>query len=183
MATSKLLPAKNIGLPEGFVSPFTRVEMPANSVNARISDGLCCVAMLTQKPLEEIIERAYQLGLKKHGPSWCYSEMIRTLLKESDLIASDDLEVASTDALGYVCMIQAEYDNATTIGRWVLWHHVKGTDAIPSFSYIIDPAYWVEPQLQVTRSFERLLTPKTPIYYLEITPKPTGKPAAMPKGK
>ncbi len=183
MATSKLTNAKSTVLPEGFVSPFSRVEMPANTTNARISDGLCCVSMLTQKPLDEITERAYQLGLKKHGPAWCYSGMIRSLLKESDLIASEDLEVADTAALPYVAMVLCEYDKDTSIGRWVLWHHVKGTDAIPSFSYIIDPAYWVEPHLQVTRSFERLLTPRSPIYYLEITPKPTGKSPAKPKGK
>lgn len=51
MATSKTAATTSSKIPEGFVSPFKRVEMEPN---VRFDDGLCCVAMLTGQPLDVI---------------------------------------------------------------------------------------------------------------------------------
>jgi hypothetical protein len=52
----------------------------------------------------------------------------------------------------------------------VVWHHVKGTAATPSFSYIIDPGPWLPAEKAITADFKGLkLTP--PLYYIEITQK------------
>ncbi|MNW15341.1 hypothetical protein D3C71_2138090 [compost metagenome] len=51
-----------------------------------------------------------------------------------------------------------------------MWHHVRATEKVKSFHYVIDPAYFVEPKFFVTTEIQRLITPKSPIYYLEITP-------------
>jgi hypothetical protein len=166
---------KTSQLPEGFTSPFMRISMEPG---ARIDDGLCCVAMLSSQPLHEIKRLPMQMGLPEHGPAWVYPDMLRKLLHQFDLIASDEKEAASVDVLSDVGLIQAQFDPATEIGRWILWHHVRGTDKFPSFHYVVDPAYWIDPSLHVTTDFKHLLVPKQPIYYLEITPKaPNGKKA------
>lgn len=159
--------------PEGFVSPFTRVEMQPG---VRIDDGLCCVAMLTRQPLAELTKLAYKHGLPEHGPGWLYSNGVIRLLAEFDLIGVEK-EINTIDALPDVALITANYNPDTQYGRWVLWHHVRGTEKIPSFHYAIDPAYWTGPG--ITNDFKALLTPKQPIYYIEVTPKP----AAKSKGK
>ncbi len=174
MATAKPASATASPLPDGFVSPFTRVEM---APNARIDDGLCCVAMLVNQPLDKIKKLAYQLGLAEHGPAWVYPDLLRKLLHQFDLVASDDKEVPSVDALPDVALITAQYSPETQFGRWVLWHHVRGAGESPSFHYVIDPAYWIDPKHHITNDFKALVTPKQPIYYIEIAPKPS------PKGK
>jgi hypothetical protein len=156
---------KTSQLPEGFTSPFRRVAMEPD---ARIDDGLCCVAMITNQPLNEIKHLAVQMGLPEHGPAWVYPDLLRKLLHQFDLIASDEKEATNIDLLSDVAMIQAQFDSTTEIGRWVLWHHVRGTDKFPSFHYVVDPVYWIDPSLHVTTDFKHLLVPKQPIYYLEV---------------
>jgi hypothetical protein len=41
---------------------------------------------------------------------------------------------------------------------------------------VIDPAYWIDQSRHiVTTDIQQLITPKSPIYYLEITPKTATK--------
>lgn len=155
--------------PEGFVSPFTRVEMQPG---VRIDDGVCCVAMLTQKPLEEITREAYKLGVPEHGPAWVYSSILIKLLAQFGLNGVEK-EINTIDALPDVALITANYNPDTQYGRWVLWHHVRGTDKMPSFHYAIDPAYWTGQS--ITNDFKALLTPKQPIFYIEVSPKQAAK--------
>ncbi len=164
-----------LSLPEGYALGFTRVEMQPG---VRIDDGLACVAMLTYKPLAEITQLAYKLGLPQHGPAWVSNDLIRKLLAHYDLIGSDDKEVMSTDALPYVAMIAADFDAEADHGRWVLWHHAKATDKHTAVSVVYDPAYWIEPSQHITKDFKGLLTPKEAIYYSEVTPRPVSKSKA-----
>lgn len=159
-------------LPEGFVSPFTRVEMQPG---VRIDDGLCCVAMLTNKPLEEITNEAYRLGVPEQGPAWIYPSILIGLLAQFGLTGIEK-EISTIDALPDVALITAGYNPETQYGRWVLWHHVRGTDVMPAFHYVIDPAYWTGEG--ITSDFKALLTPKQPIFYIEVTPKPAAKSRA-----
>ncbi|MBB4223922.1 hypothetical protein [Variovorax guangxiensis] len=162
------------GLPAGFVSPFKRVEMQPN---IRVDDGLCCLAMLTNQPLDTIMQAAFRHGLAPHGPAWCYASHLQSILREYGLNA-EEKECPTIDALPDVALITAEYNPATQYGRWVLWHHVRAAAKVKSFHYVIDPAYWIDPSRHiVTTDIQRLITPKSPIYYLGITPK------TMTKGK
>jgi hypothetical protein len=160
------------GLPEGFVSPFSRVEMQPN---IRLDDGLCCIAMLTNQPVDTIMKAALQHGLAPHGPAWVYASMLQSILRDYGLNA-EEKECARIDALPDVALVTAHYNPATQYGRWVLWHHVRATDKTRSFHYCVDPAFWIEPSRQiVTTDFDGLFTPKSPLYYLQITPKTTAK--------
>ena len=158
-------------LPVGFVSPFTRVEMQPN---IRIDDGLCALAALTGQPLDTIMKAAFRHGVAEHGPTWCYASQLQSILRDYGLNA-EEKECPTIDALPDVALITAQYNPATQYGRWVLWHHVRATAKDKSFHYVIDPAYWIDPKYHVTREIQRLITPKSPIYYLEITPKATTK--------
>ncbi|SOD25371.1 hypothetical protein SAMN05518800_1875 [Variovorax sp. YR752] len=156
------------GLPAGFVSPFKRVEMQPN---IRIDDGISCIAMLVNQPLDTIMKAAFQRGVAEHGPSWCYASQLQSILRDYGLNA-EEKECSTIDALPDVALITAQYNPATQYGRWVLWHHVRATGKIKSFHYVIDPAYWIDPSRHiVTTDIQQLITPKSPIYYLEITPK------------
>jgi hypothetical protein len=181
MATAKPAAPSSIGvetldLPESFTPAFRHVQMQPG---VRIDDGLACIAMLTNQSLEDITNLAYELGLKRHGPAWVYSDLIRRLLANFELVASEDLEAMTIDALPDVAMFLAEYDPATSIGRWVLWHHIRGTDEQTAMNIVYDPAGWVEPRFHISRNFKHLLPGRgEPIHYLQITPKPV-----LTKGK
>jgi hypothetical protein len=157
------------GLPAGFVSPFTRVEMQPH---IRIDDGMACIAMLTNQPLDMIMKAAFQHGVAEHGPTWCYASQLQSILRDYGLNA-EEKECPTIDALPDVALITAQYNPATQYGRWVLWHHVRATGKVKSFHYVIDPAYWIDPSQHIvtTDIQQRLITPKSNIYYLEITPK------------
>lgn len=162
------------GLPAGFVSPFTRVEMQPN---IRIDDGMCAIASLARQPLDTIMKDAIKLGLAPHAPDWPYAPMLAAILRQYGFNA-EEKECSTIDALPDVALITVEYNPAKQFGRWVLWHHVRATDNTHSFHYIIDPAHWIEPKYHVTTEIQRLITPKSPIYYLEITPKTAAKDKA-----
>lgn len=154
---------------DGFISPFTRVEMQPG---VRIDDGLCCVAMLTKQPLEALMQQAYKLGVPEHGPAWIYPSMLIALLNAHGLVGVEK-EATAIDQLPDVALITANYNPETSYGRWVLWHHVRGTDTQQAFNYVIDPNCWGLPP--ITRDFKHLLAPKQPIYYIEVTPKQVSK--------
>jgi hypothetical protein len=160
------------GLPAGFVSPFKRVEMQPN---IRIDDGMACIAMLTSQPLDTIMKAAFRHGVAEHGPTWCYASQLQSILHDYGLNA-EEKECSTLDALPDVALITAQYNPATQYGRWVVWHHVRATSKVKSFHYVIDPAYWTDQSRQiVTVDIQQLITPKSPIYYLEITPKTATK--------
>jgi hypothetical protein len=171
-ATATDGPAPQSGLPAGFVSPFKRVEMRPN---IRVDDGLACISMLANQPLDDVMKMAFKHGLATHGPSWCYATCLKGVLREYGLNA-DEKECPTIDALPDVAMITTFFDPATLYGRWALWHHVRAKGKTKSFRYVIDPAYWIEPSRQiVTTDIHQLITPKHPIYYLEITPMTAAK--------
>ncbi|WP_198084335.1 hypothetical protein [Variovorax sp. E3] len=155
------------GLPAGFVSPFTRVEMQPN---VRIDDGLCCIAMVANQSLDTITKAAHRNGLPLHGPTWIYGTQLIAILSEYGFTA-EEKECPTIDALPDVAFIMVEFNPETQFGRWVLWHHVRATEKTPSFHYICDPASWIEPRYFVTTEIRRLITPKSPIHFLSVAPK------------
>lgn len=158
-------------LPAGFASPFTRVEMQPN---IRIDDGLCCIAMVTNQSLDTITKSAHRNGLPLNGPTWIYGNQLIAILREYGFHA-EEKECPTIDALPDVAFIMVEYNPATQFGRWVLWHHVRATEKTRSFHYVADPAHWIEPRYHVTTEIQRLITPKSPIYYLSVAPMAAAK--------
>jgi hypothetical protein len=169
---AKLTPAET-GFPAEFVSPFKRVQMEPG---VRIDDGVAAMASLTGQSHDTIMKAALRHGVAEHGPTWVYASILIAILREYGLNA-EEKECTTIDALPDVALITAQYNPATQYGRWVLWHHVRATGKVKSFHYVIDPAYWIDPSQHIvtTDIQQRLITPKSPIYYLEITPKTASK--------
>jgi len=165
------------GLPPGFVSPFKRVEMQPG---VRIDDGVAAVAALVGRPLDEVMQAAIKHGLPPHGPAWVYSSMLIAILRDYG-IKAEEKECPSVAALPDVALITVAYSPTTLYGRWALFHHVRGTDEMQAFNYIHDGAYWIEERYKTTMDVERLITPKSPIFYLECSPAPTPKGTKAPK--
>lgn len=55
-------------------------------------------------------------------------------------------------------------------GRHVIWHHVRGTDAYPSFSYILDPRPDIPAEQQMTTNWSHLKL--EPAWYIAVTQLP-----------
>jgi hypothetical protein len=156
--------AVNTGLPEGFVSPFKRVEM-----RERMDDSLACIATLTGRTLDDVTKLAIEFGLPPYGPCFVDEDMIAKLLMNlGNLVATKYKDFVSIDALPDVAILLVDYDEDTEIGRHVVWHHVRGSKDRPSFRYILDVGSWIPDTDHVTTA----VTAYSPAYYIEVTSKP-----------
>lgn len=163
MATNKT--SNGSKLPEGFVSPFKRVQM-----QERTDDSLACIATLSGRSMAEITLLAVNLGYPQHGPGWVDNALITRILNAVGLVGGEYQEVKSIDALPQVAILMVDYNAKTEIGRHVVWHHLNATDKTPSFHYIIDPASWIESAQQITTDFRHMKL-DAPLYYIEVTQK------------
>lgn len=156
--------ATNTGLPEGFESPFKRVQMID-----RNGDSLACVATLTGKTIEEVNKAAVELGLPARGPYFVDGVMIaKLLMRLGGLVATNYKEFHSYDALPPVAILLVEYNPDTEVGMHVCWHHVKAHGDISSFSYLIDVADWIDPK----QHYNKMLEKYQPAYYVEVSAPP-----------
>jgi hypothetical protein len=160
--------AVNAGLPQGYQSPFKRVQM-----RERMDDSLACVATLTGRTLEDITKMAIEFGLPAYGPCFVGEEMIAKLLMSAGgLLATKYKEFVNIDALPDVAILLIDYDEDTEIGRHVIWHHVRGTkDGPPAHHYCIDPAHWIAPEDHYTSAVKQFDV----WYYIEVTAKAPAK--------
>lgn len=156
-------------IPADFHSPFARVAMD----HPRADDALACVATLTGRSLDEITKFAVQMGYPADGPAYVANAGLLTRLLHNFGLAADDWqEVTTFDALPDVAILMVDWHSTLEYGRHVVWHHVRGTDAYPSFSYIIDPRQTIPVEQQMTTDWSHLRL--EPSWYLEITQQPTG---------
>ena len=156
-------------IPAGLVSPFKRVQN-----DCRIEDAFACCAMLCNKTLAEVNKMAVTLGYPAHGPAWVENDLIaKILFNLSNLKASEYKDFASFSALPDVCLLMVDYVDLEYVdtGRLVLFHHVRGTGTHQAFSYLIDPADWIDPKHHITTSVAHLKF--EPAWYIEITQKST----------
>jgi hypothetical protein len=157
----------NTGLPQGFQSPFKRVQMAAT-----MDDSMACISTLTGRNLEEVMKMAAEMGLPQHGPYYVSEDMIaKLLMKAGGLVGSKYKEFDEFDLLPDVAILLVDYDEETEIGRHVVWHHVRGTPEQPSFHYAIDVGQWVDPADQVTTAVKAF----KPAYYIEVMAKANGR--------
>jgi len=160
-------PNSSTGLPQGFQSPFRRVQM-----QERMDDSLACIATLTGKTLSEISAMAVQMGLPAHGPCYVDEDLIAKLLMAAGgLTASKYQDFSKIELLPDVAILLIDYNEETELGRHVVWHHVRGTKELPSFHYIIDPGHWVDPADHFTTSVKKFAI----AYFIEVRPKFAGK--------
>jgi hypothetical protein len=150
--------------PEGFVSPFKRVQM-----EERNDDALACIATISGKTLAEVTKLAVQLGYPEHGPAYVDQSLITKLLFNLGFNASDYKEVVSLDGIPDVAILMVDYQPAGDFGRHVVWHHVRGTPSQQGFGYVIDVRNWGDPKTQVTTNFESLKL--EPAWAIEVTPR------------
>lgn len=152
-------------IPDGFQSPFKRVQM-----EERNDDALACVATLAGSTLVEITKLAVQLGYPPHGPAYVHSALLTRILSNVGLSGGEYQEFTSLAAMPDVAILAVDYQGeASDLSRHVVWHHVRGTSDQPAFSYVVDPAPWVGEKDQVTSDFSHLKL--KPAWYIEITPR------------
>jgi hypothetical protein len=158
-------------IPDGFQFPFKRVSMP----EPRSDDALACVATLAGRSLDEVTKLAIQLGYPSSGPAYvANNRLITQLLHNLGLNGGEWQEVPSMAALPDVAILMIDWRPELELGRHVVWHHVRGTDQQPSFSYITDPRPDLPPEQQVTTDWGHLKL--SPAWYIEVTPARNGRP-------
>lgn len=161
-------------LPEGFVSPFTRVPMAG-----RIDDALACIATLTGQTLAEVTKEAIAIGYPEHGPATLDEEKIAKLCIKFNLVATRWKEWKSWAHTACVAIVYVDWDDAMEIGRHVVYHAVHATPQRKSFRYIIDPAPWLPADRHITTSIDLVV----PDCYIGISRASGGtvKPTAAGK--
>lgn len=153
-------------LPTGFTSPFK-----LSPQQDRFDDLIVCVSIVTAKSMSDVRKLAEQFGLPKTGPYWVDNDMTaKLLINLGNLVATKYKEFTSFDALPDVALLLVDYDEATEVGRHVIWHHIRGTKDQQAFSYVIDPALHISAPQQMTTEFGHL----KPAWYVEVTAAKAG---------
>jgi len=159
MATAK---PSNGQLPTGFVSPFSRVEMKGTH-----DDLLACAAIICGKSIDDAKKVAVALGMPSNGPFCVDDELFRKVVFNlSQLIVDEYRDLTTVAALPNVAVLCLVHDKYGETYRHVVFHHVRATDTTPAFSYVIDPANWIDDKHQVTSDLRHL--DMEPAWYLEI---------------
>ena len=163
-------PTKDSGgqLPVGFQSPFKRVPMQGTH-----DDLLACAATLSGKSMEDVKKMAVTLGMRANGPYLMDETLFRKIFFNlSNLAVSDYKDFTSLSALPDVCVLCCDYSTFDDSFRHVVFHHVRGTGTTQAFSYVIDPAQWIDSKKQITTDFSALKLEPDASWYLEITQRP-----------
>ncbi len=168
----------NGALPAGFKSPFVRVEQEGSH-----DDLLAVAATLTNKTLAEVKKMAVTLGMRANGPFYFDEELFRkTIFNLSTLAVGSYQDFVSGAALPDVCVLCLDYDEHEA-ARHVLFHRVRAsTPDGQSFSYVIDPASWIQESQKISTDLRHLRM--QPAWFMAITqrPNPNGKSPSS-KGK
>jgi hypothetical protein len=167
MATKKDFNSGGV-LPDGFTSPFKRVQM-----EERIDDAFACIATLSGRTLADVNKLAVQLGYPQSGPAWADHALITKLLHNLGFTSGEYEDVTSMAALPDVAILMVDYQPALDSGRHVVWHHVRGTKEQPAFSYVIDVASWLKPEQHITSDFRHMRM--DPSWFIEVKPRANGK--------
>lgn len=127
----------------GFVPAFRRVQQ---------SDDFDCsfavIAMICGTTLDAVRNVAIErFGHPAHGPYWMTGALIASLLEHYGYETGMYEEPASIGDIPDLAIALVDYDDHTNLGRHVLFHRARA-DRNPTIKveYVIDPAYWIEPQ-------------------------------------
>jgi hypothetical protein len=151
-------------LPAGFKPAFTRIQQEGD-----FDCIFACIAMLTKTNLKDVRQLAVdKFKLPKHGPYWVSETLIASLLAHHRLVATVYKEYDS-NPLPDVAILMVDYDEETEMGRHALFHRASIPDTqggIARQEYVVDPAYWVEPQKQLRADWKAL----KPAYWIGVHP-------------
>lgn len=127
----------------GFVPAYRRVQQ---------SDDFDCafavIAMICGTTLEAVRDVAIErFGHPAHGPYSTSGEFVAQLLAHYGYATGTRQEAASVSEVPDLAIAIVEYDGRTDVGRHVLFHRACAShDPSVKVEYVIDPAYWLEPQ-------------------------------------
>jgi len=144
---------------------------------------LACLASIIGITLEEMREFAIKNHkLPRHGAFWVTEDLMQKLLAAHGWKATEWKEVLTPlSGLPDIAILLIDYDEETEIGRNVIYQRAASKDNPKGFvEKIIDPAYWVPKEKQVTTDIKGL----TPSWYMGIYPMPyptSGIPKVPPQ--
>ncbi len=150
----------------GFTPAFKRVAQ-SNDFDC----AFACIATIAGKTLEEVRATAVkQFHLREHGPYWVTEALITSLAAHYGWTATVWKEVL-TPILGLpdLAILMVDYDEETELGRHVVFHRIRQASPKPAIEYVIDPAYWVAPDKQITADLKAL----APSWYIGLHPMNT----------
>ena len=133
-----------------FHCSFKRVAQTSD-----LDDVFACIAMIANKPIEEIRQLAIdRFHVPRHGPWLPSDELIIGLAAVNGWIAGPYKEAAIVADLPRFGLVLLDYDSKTQIGRHALFEKIK-TSAVALY----DPAYWLAPEEQMRLNVKTLPLP------------------------
>ena len=132
---------------------------------------LACIATIVGASLDDVRACAIKNGLPKHGPFWVTADLIAKIFSSFGFQSSPEWKsvVTPTQGLSDVAIMLIEYDEETEIGRSVVYQRTASKANPPGYEeWIIDPAYWVPTDKQVSQSARSVMAS----WYLSVFPLP-----------
>ena len=133
--------------------PFKRVE------SSEFDTAFACIAMVCNKSMADVVAVAVEkFGHPAKGPYWITEGLIQKLLAHWGLLATNfkEMDNGVADIKEDVALCMVEYDDATDVGRFVLFVRDRSNPKQP-LEYAIDPAGWVSPDLHLRQDWPQLM--------------------------
>lgn len=133
----------------GFVPAFRRVQQSGD-----FDCSFAVIAMICGTTLEDVRNVAIErFRHPAHGPYWITGDFIARLLAHHGYDTGMYEEPASVSDIPNLAIALVDYDDHTNLGRHLLFHRARAShDPGIKVEYVIDPAYWIEPQDYVRTS-------------------------------
>jgi hypothetical protein len=146
---------------QGIQSAFKRVAQSND-----FDDAFACIAILASKSLDEVRQAAIdKFKFPRHPPWWITESMIHRLLAHFGFTGTVYKPVGKITNIPDVAILLVEWSAELEIGRHVVF--VRDTRNLPKpESYVIDPAYWIDPRLHVRTDIKNL----APAWYIGVVP-------------
>ncbi len=126
----------------GFAPAFSRVEQSGD-----FDCSFAVIAMICGTTLDAVRNVAIgRFHHPAHGPYWITGELIAKLLGHFGYETGMYEEPTTLADIPDLAIALVDYDERTNLGRHVLFHRARaGHDPKVTVTYVIDPAYWIEP--------------------------------------
>jgi hypothetical protein len=144
--------------------PFIRREQ-TNDFNC----WAACIATLAGTSVEEVWDVAVKNSwVPAHGLYWPTDTLIAKTCAHYGLVSTLWKEISNLTHLPDVCIVLAEYNPETEIGRHVVF--VRDRRQKPALEFVIDVAPWIDPSQHVRTDFKALIKGS---WYITVTPMNT----------
>lgn len=164
-----LIPTSVTSSAAGFQPAFKPV-----TTKDRHACALAAVATLASTPLEDVWQKAEELGLPKAGPyvHVIDGDFLAALLAKYSWVATVWKECEKSSQLPDLCIVLVDYDADWEVGRYAVFHRAKGSHDAKLVEYVIDPT--ASPDRVVRTDLSGLV----PSWYIGVHPMgktPTAK--------